>query len=254
LEVRISSEIKYFEGFCSACNSETNFLVDHLWGGTFENGFLIPNWRERLECVVCKMNNRQRIITALIRSYLNIERNSVIYLMEQVTPIFKWVKKSFPQHKIIGSEYLGYNYRSGTKIDEIRHENIEELSLSDESVDLIISNDVFEHVPNPLVAFSNCSRVLRKGGVMLATFPFHTMNSNSVTRALLLNGKVKNILDPIFHGNPINENGSLVFTDFGWDVLGNMIQAGFKEVNLEIYSSKILGHYGHLPQVFRAVK
>ena len=26
LEVRISSEIKYFEGFCSACNSETNFL------------------------------------------------------------------------------------------------------------------------------------------------------------------------------------------------------------------------------------
>ena len=89
---------------------------------------------------------------------------------------------------------------------------------------------------------------------MLTTFPFHIMNSNSISRAILLNGEVKNILEPIFHGNPVDENGSLVFTDFGWDVLSSMVKSGFKEVNLEIYSSKKHGHFGHLPQVFRAVK
>lgn len=45
----------------------------------------------------------------------------------------------------------------------IRHEDIEKLSFKDASLDLGVSNDVFEHIANPLDAFKACARVLRPG-------------------------------------------------------------------------------------------
>jgi hypothetical protein len=60
--------------------------------------------------------------------------------MEQVTPIYNWASATFKYHNIFGSEYLGYEYPSGTVIKGIRHEDIENLSFTDNQLDLIISN------------------------------------------------------------------------------------------------------------------
>lgn len=174
--------------------------------------------------------------------------------MEQITPIFTWAFTAFSDHEIVGSEYLGYEYTGGTVVNGISHEDVENLSFADEELDLIVSNEVFEHVPNPTKGFTECARVLKSGGLMLMTVPFNSENDASVVRAILSNGQVQHILQPIFHGNPISEEGSLVFTDFGWDLIESIKTVGFSDVVLDVYASSELGHLGGGGLVFKCIK
>lgn len=202
------------------------------------------------------MNNRQRLMATLVGQLLRAvaDRSMDVYFMEQVTPIYQWTTAHFPQHQILGSEYLGHQYRGGEVVRGIRHEDVTQLSFANESLDLIVSNDVFEHVPVPALAFSECARVLRKGGCMLATIPFHAQMEKSVVRARVVEGEVENILAPMFHGNPVSADGSLVFTDFGWDLLDSMRSSGFGDVSVQIFLSEPLGHLGNGEIVFKASK
>lgn len=249
-----NTDIFIVKGFCRPCSKNVDFLVDLQFGGFKEAGKRSPNWRERMVCPSCSMNNRQRLIASIVKDALQGSRSKRIYFMEQVTPIYQWALEKFPQHSIIGSEYLGFNLQGGQEYKGIRHEDVEGLSFADGEIDLIVSNDVFEHIPNPELAFKECYRVLGVGGVMLATIPFYVDRENSITRARLFNNQVENILEPQFHGNPISEEGSLVFTDFGWEVLNTMKVAGFKDVSIQVYSSEKFGHLGPPQLIFKAEK
>lgn len=243
----------YVPGFCIACNRKSLFLVDGQFGGEVVDGALMPNWRERMECKYCHMNNRQRLIVGLILQKV-VNKSLSIYFMEQVTPIFQWAQKNLGKdHRIIGSEYLGYEYQGGKIINGIQHENIEKLSFEDNEFDLIISNDVFEHVPNPSIAFKECSRVLKLEGEMLATIPFYDNLEYSVKRARIENNEVQYLLEPQFHGNPLSEKGSLVFNDFGWDLLATIKLNGFKNSNIELFLSEKYGHIGQIQTIFRLI-
>lgn len=243
-------------GFCIPCNKTVQFLVDMGSGGRQKGDYWIPNWRERLECPLCHMNNRQRLIATLVSQHLKGLDNSgaKVYFMEQVTPIYDWAKSAFPEHQIIGSEYLGHEYSGGAIVGGLRHEDVMALSFKDDSVDLIVSNDVFEHVPDPARAFSECVRVLRPGGVMLATIPFHSNTDVSVTRAALDGDGLAYLLPPIYHGNPVSADGSLVFTDFGWDMIDSLRKKGFSDTTVSVYASAQFAHLGGGQLVFRARK
>jgi len=242
------------DGFCVPCDKKVSFLVDMRSGGQRQGNSWTPNWRERLECPICGMNNRQRLIANLINQNLSNNTNLNVYFMEQVTPIYNWAISKFKDCNLVGSEYLGYEYEGGTTIKGIRHEDVENLSFSDSQLDLIVSNNVFEHVPHPAKAFAECARVLKPGGVMLATIPFHSGMDESVIRAQLDNGQVEHLLPEAYHGNPVSADGSLVFTDFGWDILGLMKRAGFSDASIDVYVSAELGHLGDGQIVFRASK
>ena len=73
-------------------------------------------------------------------------------------------------------------------------------------------------------------------------------------RARLTSNGIENLLPPQFHGNPISEEGSLVFYDFGWDLLHQFVSAGFSDALVEVYASKEYGHLGGGQVVFKAVK
>jgi SAM-dependent methyltransferase len=200
------------------------------------------------------MNNRQRLVATLVNQELSAKQGQKVYFMERVTPIFNWASEMLKHHQLIGSEYLGHEYEGGAIIKGIRHEDVENLSFPDGSLDLIVSNDVFEHVPNPAKAFAECVRVLKSSGIVLATIPFHSDSDISVSRARLSNGQVEHFLSPSFHGNPVSADGSLVFTDFGWDLMNVMKVAGFSDVILETYASLEHGHLGNGQLVFKAYK
>ena len=248
------TETFLMDGYCVPCSQKVPLLVDMQSGGERQGNAWQPNWRERLECPRCHMTNRQRLIAALIKQELDVHHKKHVYFMEHVTPIYKWATETFKNHHIIGSEYLGHEYESGAIIQGIRHEDVENLSFSDASLDLIVSNDVFEHVPHPARAFAECARVLKAGGVMLATIPFHSSNDQSVSRAKIVDGQLEHLLPPSYHGNPVSADGSLVFTDFGWDLLKEMGEAGFSDVKVEVYVSTELGHLGGGQLIFRLTK
>lgn len=249
-----STETFSVDGYCVPCDQKVPLLVDIQSGGQRQDTGWQPNWRERLECPQCRMSNRQRLMAALIKQELDTPHKRHAYFMEHVTPIYKWATDTFKNHDIIGSEYLGHEYESGAIIQGIRHEDVENLSFPDATIDLIVSNDVFEHVPHPAIAFAECARVLKPGGVMLSTIPFHGNKDQSVSRAKIVDGQLEHLLPPSYHGNPVSADGSLVFTDFGWDLLKEMREAGFSDVKVEVYVSAELGHLGGGQLVFRLTR
>lgn len=239
--------------FCLCCNETTRMLVDYQYGHVDANGTNTVNWRERLVCDSCGMNNRQRLVAKLVQQAAAACARPRIYLMEQVTPIYEWVRK-LPGVEVHGSEYLGHEYKGGDRINGIRHEDVMNLSYADAVFDLIVSNDVLEHIPEPELALRECFRVLKPGGAILATFPFHVAYETTVVRAKLAAGTIEHLLAPQYHGNPVSPEGSLVFQDFGWNLLDVMRGIGFSPASCEFYCSDEFGHIGPGLLAFRLVR
>lgn len=239
------------DGYCLPCARHVAFVVDDRFGGSRSAGRVFPNWRERLECPNCRMNSRQRLIAALVSQALEGYGAKRVYFMEQVTPIFNWSLKHLSKHELIGSEYLGHDYEGGTSVNGIRHEDVENLSFDDSTIDLIVSNDVLEHVPHPEEAFRECARVLRPGGTMLMTIPFYHDGDTSAARAKIEGGELVHLQEPQFHGNPVSSDGALVFSDFGWDILDLIKSTGFSDAALEVFCSEEYGHVGCSLIVFK---
>lgn len=161
LLANVNAEVFSVDAFCVPCDQNVPMLVDMESGGHRHASGWTPNWRERLECPFCRMNNRQRLVATLVKQELQGNQGKRVYFMEQITSIFKWASTTFKQHQLVGSEYLGYEYTSGAVIKGIRHEDVENLSFADGQLDLIVSNDVFEHVPNPTKSFNLKTSVKR---------------------------------------------------------------------------------------------
>lgn len=239
--------------FCLCCNETTSMLVDCGYDRAQAGASGLPNWRELLVCSHCGMNNRQRLMAKLVQQFAMERRHCTVYLMEQVTPLFEWVR-NLHGVEVHGSEYLGDGHKGGDRVHGVRNEDVMNLSWPDESFDLIVSNDVLEHIPDPEKAFKECFRVLKLGGTVLATFPFHTGNEATIVRAKLAGNTIDHLHPPQYHGNPLSSEGSLVFQDFGWDLLGVMRSDGFSSAACEMYASDKFGHLGAGLLVFRLSK
>lgn len=92
------------------------------------------------------------------------------------------------------------------------------MTFADGTIDLLISSDVLEHVPDLDKAFAETQRVLRPGGRHIFTIPMH--NGKTTRRAEIINGEVVNYLPPEYHCDPeSNSNGYiLAFWNFGEDI------------------------------------
>ncbi|MBF0169626.1 MAG: class I SAM-dependent methyltransferase [Nitrospinae bacterium] len=234
-------------GHCGVCSREVAFLVNRLCGATDQpDGTWVPNWRERLVCPVCALNARQRIVAATARRIARgvTGRPVSAYLMEQITPIYRNLSQGVPEVEWVGSEYLGDGLAGGTLSDGVRHEDVERLSFPDGRFDLLISNDVFEHVNDHRRALAECFRVMRPEGKLLVTIPFHARRKVNVQRACRVDTGIRHIEEPLYHGNPLSEKGSLVFTDFGWDFAADLASVGFRDVAYRLYWDVTHGYLG----------
>ena len=231
------------DGFCNVCARAVAFEGDWM----HSNG-QTANFRERLVCPLCKLNNRQRFMAHLLMVATPSEApQAPTYLHEQVTPFFFWAQQALPV-AVIGSEYLGPDLPSGTTLRDMRHEDARALSFDDASLGAIVSNDVFEHVPDIDRCLAESVRVLCPGGRLYFSIPFYD-REETVQRAEMRDGKIVELLPPQYHGNPIDPKGSLVFYEHGWDILERCRRAGFADAYVLSYWSLLYGHLGYGLQV-----
>ncbi|WP_205421171.1 class I SAM-dependent methyltransferase [Rhizobium terrae] len=243
--------------FCSCCSEHRDMTFD--WSLTFAgNGNLYIAWTELLLCQVCGMNSRMRAVWDFVANKLELPPGAKIYLPEAITPGFQQWKRRFPS--AVGSEYVSPDVPAGSlhavgTFSNVRHEDLTQLSFADDSFDLIISQDVFEHIPDFRSSFAECCRVLRKGGKLLFTVPFFPDQKMTEIRAILLpDGSVHSDFPLEYHGNPMSSGGSLCFQHFGWSMLDDLRAAGFSQAAAHNYWGPTFGHLGSPFFVFTATK
>jgi SAM-dependent methyltransferase len=226
-------------GYSYVAEKEVDFLCDFKCS----SGYPHVNWRERVVCPITAFNNRMRAAIWFFDVFSNSYPDSPIYIMEQTTPVYRYLKDRYIN--LVGSEYLGDDVPFG-EIDErgVRNEDATALSFNDKTLDTILSFDVFEHIYDYRLAFAECSRVLKENGCMIFTVPFSTDSTNNIERAVLLdNGEINHLLPPEYHGDPLSSGGILCYRHYGWRMLEDLVNAGFKEAFATIINSVPMGHY-----------
>jgi SAM-dependent methyltransferase len=243
-------------GYNALIDATVQFEVDFLYAAAPESGSRLPNWRERLVCPVTGLNNRLRGTLLAIDHLLAPRRlGSVrVYATEQVTPFYAWLKRVNPT--AVGSEFLGADVPLGAFRDGIRNEDVTRLTHGDAAFDLVVTNDVLEHVPSYRDAYSELFRVLAPGGLLVLTVPFDSGRDEHLVRARLkASGEIEHLLPPEYHGDPVNEQGGvLCYQVFGWRLLDELRAAGFRRAGALLYWSLIHGLLGPDQGVFFAVK
>ena len=174
------SETFTVPGYCAVCEQEATFLVDYqYWYATAPDGRRLPNWRERLLCPHCHLNNRMRAAVGLLLSASKPE--DAVYLTESITPLFQAVASK--RTRTIGSEYLRDGTAAGaTNAAGVRHEDVTRPTFPDCAFNVIGTFDVLEHVPNYRQALAEFFRCLRPGGTLIITVPFLLWSAATVTR------------------------------------------------------------------------
>jgi SAM-dependent methyltransferase len=189
-----------------------------------------------------------------LASEMNLRPDAAMFLTEQTTPLYAWLKNRFPG--TIGSEYLGDDVAPGSQKGGFRHENLMNLSFPADSFDALLSFDVLEHVADSSKSFAECLRCLKPGGIMLFSAPF-TINqqANTIRAVLRPDGTIDHLMPPEYHGNPIDPaGGSLCFRYFGWEMLDELRSVGFEDPRAVLYWSKELGYLGGEQMLFVAAK
>ena len=92
------------------------------------------------------------------------------------------------------------------------------MTFPDNSFDLFITQDVFEHINHPDKAFGEIARVLKPDGIHIFTVPLYRELQETRPRIVEKDGEIQLLLEAIYHGNPISIEGSLVTFDYGMDL------------------------------------
>jgi SAM-dependent methyltransferase len=223
------------------------------------------NLRETCVCAKCGSTNRQRQIAYVSCHAVGHDRRKripslkhlskldelAVYNTEASGPIHDQLSK---MKEYVCSEYFGSSYISGDLVGGTMHQDLTDLSLGDESIDLVLSSDVFEHVPQPYKAHEQVYGILKSGGRHVFTVPFYQTEYLDETRAVIdARGNTVLLKEPIYHLDPIRPEGTLVYRIFALEMLVRLRRIGFK-TNLYHLYSLYHGILGPNAIVFEAIK
>lgn len=188
-------------GFCPICRRTSVFFA------------LGPWLREDLKCARCRSSSRQRaLIDYVSRSFPTLGELHV-YEPSPVPPTAGYFER-------YSGRYTWSQYSpdaDGRVSEDSLNQDLQSLDFPDNLFDLVVSQDVFEHVAEPRKAFAEIARVLKPGGSHIFTIPWFDGQSTE-TRARIEAGAVVDLHPPEFHSDPNAPGGARVFTRFGADI------------------------------------
>jgi SAM-dependent methyltransferase len=193
-------------GNCPICERPATFTSRNSW------------LRDFFTCEHCQSIPRERALMAVMqRTYPNWRQLKV----HESSPIQRGVslKLSRECRDYISTQYFPHQ-APGALVDGVRCENLEALTFSDGSIDLHVTQDVLEHIPRPDKAFAEIARTLKPGGAHIFTVPIVNRSTESAMRISIdERGEVTHLAPPEYHGNPVDDKGSLVTVDWGFDIV-----------------------------------
>ena len=198
--------------------------------------------------------SRQRAVLLVLRQL--IEQGELpdwpelrVYLSEAVTPFAKRLQQELPRLRC--SEYLPEpdHWLRG----QVPHRDLRRIGLPPATFHAVICNEVLEHVEELVPALRGMAEVLTLGGHLIATVPFLYGQQEHLVKAIWRGEGLEPevIGEPDYHGNPVDDQGSLVYRYPGWQLLDDLREAGFRDAAVHAINSTAYGVLGEeLPIVF----
>ena len=188
-------------GYCPICQRRTIFYRQGPW------------LRSQFRCIRCDSAPRWRALIVVLETFFPQWRDCQIHESSPDGAASRKIARECRQ-------YCPTHWFPETPLGEVKNgfrcENLESQTFPDESFDLVVTQDVFEHVLEPAEGFREVARTLKPGGAHVFTIPWYYWQDTRV-RAIRRDGKVQHLAEPDFHGNPIDPQGSLVVTEWGVD-------------------------------------
>ena len=224
-------------GTCNVCG----------YGGSFR--LRSENFREELVCPCCWASNRKRQVVAVLLRELGLDWQSTLRQHVAELPQAIWVMETGPfadafgAGKVVASEYLAAECKSGSSHRGVRHEDVMNPSFAEDSLDAVVSCDVFEHVAEPYLAHAEVFRRLKPGGFHVFTVPFREHAAQDEILATLDNGVERYHQPKVYHGDPRRPGGILVYRIFSTEMQTRLQQLGYevKPVRLRSIRFAMLG-------------
>ena len=189
----------------------------------------IASIRENYRCAACKASLRYREQARVIVERFSREgsahlaalvdesgfRALDIYEPGLIGP-FRKLLQELPGYR---ASYFWDDVAPGEFRDGVQCQDLMNLTYEDDSFDLVLSSDIFEHVRKPFVGFSEVDRVLKPGGYHIFSIPLqHPMPARTVFRVDTSGPEDAFVLPAHYHSAPMGGR-SLVYTDFGADMV-----------------------------------
>jgi SAM-dependent methyltransferase len=223
-------------GHCPICGGMTMFFFEGKW------------LRDQYRCIRCYSIPRWRAIIFTLDQYFPDWRKKAIHESSPGGSASRKLQRECDQYSY--SHYFP-DVLPGKYRDDILCQDIQAMTFSDSCFDLFLTQDVFEHLPNPEAAFAEISRVLRPGGAHIFSVPWWP-NRETLIRAELdkESGFVRHLLEPDYHGNPVDSKGTLVFREWGRDFLEVAKRSSGCDTQVIHYQDRKYGLDGEMLYVF----
>ena len=190
-------------GRCELCDQSTLFVQ------------LAANIRESFLCVRCRSKPRERALYRTLERLAPNWRELAVYEPGLAGALSKKLAESCKN--LTQSLYLPAIPR-GEERNGVRSEDLQALTFASETFDVVLTQDVLEHVLQPELAFREIARVLRPNGLHLFTVPYNSGQETQKRAELRPDGGVRLIQPAEYHGDPLDPGGALVVTDWGTDL------------------------------------
>jgi SAM-dependent methyltransferase len=207
--VKLFGYTKWHYGYCPICKQPALFASRQDW------------LRDHYRCLRCKSIPRFRAIIEVLETHFPDWRAYTIHESSPGGASSNMLARQCAN--LIASHYFP-DVPSGETRDGFRCENLEGQTFEDQKFDLVVTQDVFEHVVHPDRAFREIARTLKPGGAHVFTVPWYYWKK-TIVRAQEQNGEMLHLLPPEYHGNPINKSGSLVMREWGFDLADFILQS-----------------------------
>jgi SAM-dependent methyltransferase len=228
-------------GFCPICGRAVRFEARHPW------------YRDNLHCSGCGSIPRERALALVLERRFPGWRRLAIH---ESSPADRGISRKLAREcpGYVGTQFFP-GEPPGVTVRGFRNENLEALSFPDAAFDLTITLDVMEHVNQPDTVLREVRRTLKTGGAYLFTVPTYKQRVASERRAHYKpDGSVEHMAEPEYHGNPVDDAGSLVTFHYGYDFAELIAAWSGLGVEVTRFCDPFHGVIGEFTEVYLATR
>lgn len=206
---------------CSVCSFDVFEHKDVLWESLIREWQLAPheveymNKQQGYSCTQCYANLRSMALAKGITSSYQFNGDLSQFVESKLANSLK-VLEINPA----GSLTPTLNKMKCHQLISYPEIDMMQMEIEDNAYDLVIHSDTLEHIENPVIALSECRRILKDDGLCIFTVPI-VVDRLSRSRAGLPDS---------FHGvADTAKDDFIVHTEFGMDVWQYVLKAGFSQ-------------------------